>query len=193
MIFIMVNPNNLIYNRLISTYKCCVCQDNLRFVGKDVELDDVAITVSVDDLRVCAQKQREQRRTHLYEGLSESCAENEHCREKLQSKNGPEPPSRLYLKLQRCHWKQILSKLHCSLRLNNINNGADGKWARSSLHDCKVMWLTVKIKSEISLPDRHNGKASIFHLLGNTSCSVLMGGALFGTVRKHLLCWVGLL
>lgn len=38
---------------IICTHKCCVRQDYLRFICDDVELDDVAITVSVDDFRVC--------------------------------------------------------------------------------------------------------------------------------------------
>lgn len=41
------------YARLISTYKCCVSQDNLCFVCEDIELDDVAISVSIDNFRVC--------------------------------------------------------------------------------------------------------------------------------------------
>lgn len=36
-----------------STHKRGVCQDDLRLVGEDVELDDVAVAVPVDDLRVC--------------------------------------------------------------------------------------------------------------------------------------------
>lgn len=38
------------YGRRRSTHKCGVCQDDLRLVGEDVELDDVAVAVPVDDL-----------------------------------------------------------------------------------------------------------------------------------------------
>lgn len=37
------------------TYECRVCQDYLCFIRQDVELDDVAVTVSVDDFRVCGE------------------------------------------------------------------------------------------------------------------------------------------
>ncbi len=35
------------------TYECCVHQDDLCFIREDVEFDDVAVDVSVDDFRVC--------------------------------------------------------------------------------------------------------------------------------------------
>lgn len=35
------------------THEGGVRQDDLRLVGEDVELDDVAVAVPVDDLRVC--------------------------------------------------------------------------------------------------------------------------------------------
>lgn len=44
--------------RLIQTYKCRVHQDDLRLVRDDVELDDVAVAVSVDDFRVCGIKKK---------------------------------------------------------------------------------------------------------------------------------------
>lgn len=47
--------------RTRSTHEGGVCQDDLRLVGEDVELDDVAVAVPVDDLRVCVG-QTEQRR-----------------------------------------------------------------------------------------------------------------------------------
>lgn len=34
-------------------YKSGVCQDDLRLIGQDVELDDVAVAVPVDDFGVC--------------------------------------------------------------------------------------------------------------------------------------------
>lgn len=43
------------------TYECRVCQDNLCFIRQDVELDDVAVTVSVDDFRVCGETMKKKR------------------------------------------------------------------------------------------------------------------------------------
>lgn len=43
------------------TYKRGVGQEDLRLIGEDVELDDVAVAVPVDDLRVCIRmKQQKQ-------------------------------------------------------------------------------------------------------------------------------------
>lgn len=42
--------------RTRSAYKCRVCQDDVGLVGEDVELDDVAVAVPVDDLGVCRQR-----------------------------------------------------------------------------------------------------------------------------------------
>lgn len=60
-----------------STYKGGVCQDDLRLIGEDVELDDVAIAVPVDDLRVCVCKRsrdvrkKEQKQTLRQKNLQE--------------------------------------------------------------------------------------------------------------------------
>lgn len=43
------------------THKGGVCQDDLRLIGEDVELDDVAVTVPVDDLGVCGGKRKRKR------------------------------------------------------------------------------------------------------------------------------------
>lgn len=73
----------LTHGRMSSTHKGGVCQDDLRLVGEDVELDDVAVAVPVDDLRVCVGKRsrdvrmEEQKQTsanqNLNGGRAESC------------------------------------------------------------------------------------------------------------------------
>lgn len=63
-----MNTNNVMYTMLArqrSTYKCCVCQNNLCFICDDVELDDMAITVPVDDFRVFVWKETEQRKKNI--------------------------------------------------------------------------------------------------------------------------------
>lgn len=47
------------------THKGGVCQDDLRLVGEDVELDDVAVAVPVDDLGVCGGKRERKRRENV--------------------------------------------------------------------------------------------------------------------------------
>lgn len=42
------------------TYEGGIGEDDLRLVGQDVELDDVSIAVSVDDLRVCGREAKKQ-------------------------------------------------------------------------------------------------------------------------------------
>lgn len=43
-------------SRTTGTHKRGVCQDDLRLVGEDAELDDVAVAVPVDHLGVCGGK-----------------------------------------------------------------------------------------------------------------------------------------
>lgn len=68
---------HLNYGRARSTHEGGVCQDDLRLVGQDVELDDVAVAVPVDDLRVCVGKRsrevrtEEQKQTSVNQNLKE--------------------------------------------------------------------------------------------------------------------------
>lgn len=58
------------------TYECRVCQDYLCFIRQDVELDDVAVTVSVDDFRVCGEAEgtKNEKKKHFESYLKENIA-----------------------------------------------------------------------------------------------------------------------
>lgn len=57
MIFFLLIKKN---KKTKCTYKRGICEDDLRLVGQDVELDDVPIAVPVDDFRVCGEEARKQ-------------------------------------------------------------------------------------------------------------------------------------
>lgn len=49
-------------------YECGVGQDDLRLVGQDVELDDVAVAVPVDDFGVCGEEQKRKKQANIKNG-----------------------------------------------------------------------------------------------------------------------------
>lgn len=96
-----------------STHKRGVTQDDLRLVGEDVELDDVAVAVPVDDLGVCEGKRSRGVRTQ--ELTKANVSESKSQRGKRSVPRAAKVPLQNLLSLPECSLSSALHNFDAEL------------------------------------------------------------------------------